>query len=90
VKYVICYVSCTSPLIIVGPILGTHVFVIICTLGWDDGISPILKVEGMAYDCYAKCGKMPSCFGTPTSPISCSTFINVPDPIIAKDVLVML
>jgi len=34
-------------------------------LGWDDGTFPTLEVEGMAYECYAKCGKVPSCPGTP-------------------------
>jgi len=77
-SYIICRASCTSSLITVGPILGSHVSAIIYTLGWDDGTSPTAKVEGMAFDCYAKCGKVPSCLGTPTSPISCSTFINVP------------
>jgi hypothetical protein len=46
--------SCTYPLIIVGPIFRSHVFAITCTLGWDDGTSPTLKVEGMACDCYVK------------------------------------
>jgi hypothetical protein len=77
-KYVICHVSCTSPLVIVGPILRTHVSVIICNLGWDDGTSLALEVEGMACDYYAKCGKVPSCLSAPISPISYSTPINVP------------
>jgi hypothetical protein len=47
-------------------------------LGKDDGISPTPKVEGMACDDYAKCGKIPSCPGILTSPISFSTPINVP------------
>jgi len=47
-------------------------------LGWDDGTSPTPEVEGMAYDYYAKCGKVPSCLGAPTSPIASSTPINVP------------
>ncbi len=75
---IICHDSCTSPAIIVGPIIGSHVFVVICTLGKDDGISPTPKVEGMACDDYAKCGKIPSCPGILTSPISFSTPINVP------------
>jgi len=47
-------------------------------LGGDDGTSPAPKVEGMACDYYAKCGKVPSCPDAPTSPISYSTPINVP------------
>jgi hypothetical protein len=46
-------------------------------LGLSDGTSPALEVKGMAYDCYAKCGKVPSYPSAPTSPISCSTPINV-------------
>jgi hypothetical protein len=90
--HIIHRVSCTSPLITVGSILGSHVFVITCILGWDDGTSPTPKVEGMAYDYYAKCEMVPSCPGTPTSPISYSTPImslNIPYPIITKDVLVI-
>ncbi len=70
--------SCTSPLITVGKILKSHVSTITYTLGWDDGTSPTFEVEGMACDCYAKCGKVPSCHGAPTSLISFSTPINVP------------
>jgi hypothetical protein len=32
--------------------LGSHVFVVTCTLGWDDGTSSTHEVEGMACDCY--------------------------------------
>jgi hypothetical protein len=78
-KYrIIRRVSCISPPIVVGPIHGSHVFAVTYTLGWDDGTSRTPEVEGMAYDCYAKCGKVSSCFGTPTSQISSSTPINVP------------
>jgi len=42
------------PLVIVGPIHGSHVSTFIYTLGWDDGTSPTLEVEDMACDCYAK------------------------------------
>ncbi len=76
-SHVIYCASCTSPLVIIGPIPRTHVFIVTCTLGWDDGTSLALEVESMAYDCYAKCGKVPSCLGAPTSLISCSTPINV-------------
>jgi hypothetical protein len=89
----ICHVSCTSPLITAKLILGSHVFVVTCTLGWDDGTSPTLEVEAMAYGCYAKCGKVPSCPSAPTSLISYSTPIDIPwhpHPIIAKDVFVLL
>jgi hypothetical protein len=71
---VIRHVSCISPLVIVGPILGSHVSPVTCTLGWGCQ----LEVEGMAYDWYAKCGKVPSCPDAPTSLISYSTPINVP------------
>ncbi len=67
-----------SPPVTARPILGSHVSSITYTLGWGDGTSLALEVESMAYDCYAKCGKVPSCHGTPTSPISYSTPINVP------------
>jgi hypothetical protein len=78
-KYPIIYcVSCTSFLVTIGPILGSHVSIVTCTLGWDDGTSPTPEVEGMPYEYYAKCGKVPSCHGTPTSLISYSTPINVP------------
>jgi hypothetical protein len=60
-----CYASFTSPHITIGPILVSHVFVITCTLGWDDGSSPTPKVESMACDYYTKCGEMPPCFGAP-------------------------
>jgi hypothetical protein len=68
--------SYTSPPIIVRPIPLSHVSIVTYTLGWDDGTSSTLEVKGMAYDCYVKCGKVLSCHGTPTSPISCSTPIN--------------
>jgi len=68
----------TSFLVTVGLIHGSHVFVVTYTLGWDDGTSPTLDFKGMAYDCYAKCGKAPSCPNAPTSKISCSTPINAP------------
>jgi len=77
-SHIIHRASYTSPFIIVGPILRSHVSAITYTLGWDDGASLALDVEGMACDCYAKCGKVPSCPGAPTSPISRSTPINVP------------
>jgi hypothetical protein len=64
---IIYHVSCTSLPITIGPIHGFHVFPITYTLGWDDGTSPTLEVEGMAFDYYAKCGKVPSCLGTPIS-----------------------
>jgi hypothetical protein len=47
-SYIIYYVSCTSPPIIVGPIVGSHVSTITYTFGRDDGTSPTLEVEGMA------------------------------------------
>jgi hypothetical protein len=39
--------------IITGTIHGSYVYVVTCTLGWDDGTSLKPKVEGMACDCYA-------------------------------------
>jgi len=79
VKYHIIYhASWTSPFVTIGPIPGSHVFAVIYTLGWDDETSPTLEIKGMASDFYAKCGKVPSCPNAPTSPIFCSTPINVP------------
>jgi hypothetical protein len=63
--HIIYHDSCTSPFTIVGPIPGSHVFVITCTLGWDDGTSLAPKVEDMACDCYAKYKKVPSCPSAP-------------------------
>ncbi len=77
-SHIIRCVSCTSPFVTLGPILGSHVFAVTYTLGWDDGTSPTFQVEGMACDCYAKYGKVPSCPSTPKSSISSSTPINVP------------
>ncbi len=77
-SHIIYHVSCTSPPITIGLIPRSHVFVVTCTLGWDDGTSPTPEVEGMACDCYVKCGKVPSCLSAPTSIISCFTPINVP------------
>jgi hypothetical protein len=57
--------SCTSPPITIRPILASHVFMITCSLGWDDGSFPTPKVEGMACHYYAECGEMPPCFGAP-------------------------
>jgi len=68
----------TSSLVTIVLSFGFHVFVVTYTLGWDDGTCPTPNVKGMAYDCYAKCGKAPSCPNTPTSQISCSTPINAP------------
>jgi len=68
----------TSSLVTTGFISGSHVFVLTYTLGWDDGTSLTLDFKGMVYDCYAKCGKAPSCPNAPTSQISCSTPINAP------------
>jgi hypothetical protein len=77
-SHIIHCASCTSPFVTIGPIHRSHVSAITYTLGWDDGTFLALDIEGMACGCYAKCGKVPSCHGTPTSPISCSTPINVP------------
>jgi hypothetical protein len=30
----------------------------ICTLGWDDKLSPSHVVESVAYDCFVECGVM--------------------------------
>jgi hypothetical protein len=70
------YASCTSPPIIDGLIFDSHVFMVTCILGWDDGTSSTFKVDGMACDCYTECEEMPPCFSTPTSRNSCSTPIN--------------
>jgi hypothetical protein len=71
-------VSRTSPLVTIGPIHGFYVFVVTCTLGWDDGTFPAPKVKGMAYDYYAKCGEVPPSPSAPTLTISYSTPINLP------------
>jgi len=39
-----------------------------CILGCNDGLCPILKVEGIACDYYVKYGKVQECHGAPTSP----------------------
>jgi hypothetical protein len=58
-----------SPFVIVGLILGSHVFVVTCTLGSDDGTFLAPKVKGMACDCYAKCREVPPSLGAPMLPI---------------------
>lgn len=39
-------------------ISNSHVFNVICTLGWDDKLSPSHVVESVAYDCFVECGVM--------------------------------
>jgi hypothetical protein len=72
------YASCTSPPITIRPILASHVFVMTCILGWDDGSSPTHEVEGMASDYYAECEKMPPCFEAPHITKFLFTPINLP------------
>jgi hypothetical protein len=55
-----------------------YVFVVIYTLGWDDGTLPTPKVKGMACDYYVKCKEVPPSPSAPTLPISFSTTINLP------------
>ncbi len=69
------HASCLSLHVIIESILGSHVSMVVYTLGWDDGTSLAPKVEGMACDCYTKCGETPPC---PTTPNPCSTPINPP------------
>jgi hypothetical protein len=59
-------------------------------LGWGDILSPIVEVEGIAYDCYAKHGWVPKFPNTPTSPTPFLEyqkilFNTLNDPIIVKD-----
>jgi len=55
------HASCTSPLITVKPIAGSHGYAITYTLGWDDGT--FLAPKGMTYDYYAKCEEVLLSFG---------------------------
>jgi hypothetical protein len=64
--HLISCICCTSSLITTGPIYGSHVSTITCTLGWDDGISPTPKVEGETYDSCVEGGVTPKCPNAPT------------------------
>jgi len=46
-------------------------------LGWDDGTFLTFEVKSMAYDCYAKCEKVPPSLNAPTLPNYFPTPINI-------------
>jgi len=45
-------------------------------LGWGDETSLIPMVEGIDYDCYTKCGEVPTCPNAPF--ISTTSFPSTP------------
>jgi hypothetical protein len=45
-------ILCTSTLVTIGPIFGSHVFIIIGALGLDGDLSLLLEVEAKHYNCY--------------------------------------
>ncbi len=73
--------------IIIGPIFGSHVVFVNGTLGWDDGVSPLVEAKSVPCGCYVEHWRYHIVLMSPNHPY---IFLGVHNPTYAKDVQLVL